>query len=213
MSANVTVLLPKITQAAVVHETAKVRGSQIGDWVEIHEFAQVRDSSIGSYSYLQEYVALLNTDMGRFCAIAAMSRLGAPNHPYGRVSQHRFTYVPEYYWLGQQRDRGFFDDRTADRVNVGHDVWCGHGVTVLPGVTVGDGAVIAAGAVVTKEVAPYTIVAGVPAKLLKPRFERNVAERLQAIGWWNWSGEKLVSALADFQSMSAEAFVEKYEKG
>lgn len=210
MSDHATLAEPKITKAPVIHATARVRDSVIGAYVEIHEFARIRDSSVGDYSYLQEHVSLLNADLGRFCAIAAMTRMGAPNHPYQRVSQHRFTYTPEYYWPELQRDHEFFADRGADRVRLGNDVWCGHGATLLPGVDVGHGAVIAAGAVVTRDVAPYTIVAGVPARILKPRFPAEIAERLIQIGWWDWSGERLVAALADFRALPVEAFVEKH---
>lgn len=203
---------PKITRTPVVHETARIRDSRIGDYVEIHEGVQIRDSNVGDYSYLQEYVALLNTDIGRFCAIAAMTRLGAPNHPYERISQHRFTYTPEYYWPDEPRDANFFAARGNDRVQLGHDVWCGHGAIVLPGVTVGDGAVVAAGAVVTKDIAPYTIVAGVPARPIKQRFETRMAERLQALAWWHWPHDKLEAAVKDFQSLSVDAFVEKYDR-
>lgn len=202
---------PKITRTPVIHETARIRESRIGDFVEIHEFARVRDSVVGDYSYLQEYVALLNTDMGRFCAIAAMTRMGAPNHPYTRVTQHRFTYTPEYYWPDAERDAAFFANRRADRVKVGNDVWCGHGVTILPGVTVGDGAVCAAGAVVAKDVAPYTIVAGVPARVVKHRFDQRSAERLQALAWWSWSDDAIRAALRDFRDLPVAAFLDKYE--
>ena len=199
-----------ITRAPVVHPSAKIRDAVIGNDVEIHEFVQVRDSAVGDYSYLQENVALLNADLGRFCAIAAMGRIGAPNHPYERVTQHRLSYTPEYYWPQQKRDSAFFARRSADRCRVGNDVWMGHAAIVLPGVTVGDGAVIAAGAVVTHDVEPYTIVAGVPAKPIKRRFERAISERLQELAWWNWTHKAIEAAVADFQSLSAEAFVEKH---
>jgi phosphonate metabolism protein (transferase hexapeptide repeat family) len=202
---------PKITRAPVVHGTANVRDSEIEDFVEIHAHTSVRDSRVGSYSYLLEHVSLLNTDIGRFCAIAAMTRMGAPNHPYTRVSQHRFTYTPEYYWPNETRDAAFFADRRADRVRVGNDVWCGHGVTILPGVTVGDGAVVAAGAVVTKSVAPYTIVAGVPARMIKRRFDARAAERLQRLAWWNWSDGCIESAMLDFRTLSVDAFLAKHD--
>ncbi len=201
---------PKISRAAVVHETARITDSELGDYVEIHEFSRVRDSCVGNYTYLLEHVSLLNTEMGRFCAIAAQSRIGAPNHPYTRVSQHRFTYTPEYYWHDQTRDAAFFEQRALDRVRVGHDVWCGHGVTILPGVTIGDGAVVAAGAVVTKDVAAYTIVAGVPARMIKRRFEPQAAERLQRLAWWTWTDARIKSAMLDFRALSVDAFLEKH---
>jgi acetyltransferase-like isoleucine patch superfamily enzyme len=92
--------------------------------------------------------------IGKFTAIANSVRIGAPNHPMGRPSQHRFTYCPEYYEATASRDRDFFAGRRSDRVIVGNDCWIGHAAILLPGVTVGDGAVIAAGAVVSRSVPP-----------------------------------------------------------
>jgi serine acetyltransferase len=81
---------------------------------------------------------------------------------------------------------------------------------VKPEVTVGHGAVIASGAIVTKNVAAYTIVAGVPAVKVRERQPPAVAERLIALGWWNWSHDRLRETLDDFRSLKAEAFLEKY---
>ncbi len=99
----------------------------------------------------------------------------------------------------------------ATASSIGHDTWIGHGATILPGVTVGDGAAIGAGAVVSKDVAPYTIVGGVPAKPIRERFEKAVAERLQALAWWDWDHASLRAALDDFRALPIEAFLEKYE--
>ena len=84
------------------------------------------------------------------------------------------------------------------------------GSTILPGVTVGDGAAVGAGAVVSKDVAPYTIVAGVPAKPIRERFDRRTAERYQALAWWDWDHARLRAALDDFRDLEAQAFLEKY---
>jgi phosphonate metabolism protein (transferase hexapeptide repeat family) len=203
---------PKISRQPVIHPSARIRDARIGDYVEIHECVQIRDSEVGDYCYLQEYASLLNTDMGRFTAIAAMVRIGAPNHPYERVSQHRFTYTPEYYWPTQVRDAQFFLRRGTDRCRIGNDVWIGHGAIVLPGVTVGDGAVVAAGAVVTRSVEPYTIVAGVPARPIKRRFEPALAARLKALAWWDWPHDKLEASVEDFRALTPEAFVAKYSR-
>ena len=82
---------------------------------------------------------------------------------------------------------------------------------IKPEVTVGDGAVVAAGALVTKDVAPYTIVAGTPATPLRERQPREIAERLIALGWWDWDHSALRAALEDFRTLTAEAFLERYE--
>ena len=93
---------------------------------------------------------------------------------------------------------------------IGHDTWIGHNAQVKPEVTVGHGAVVAAGAVVTKDVAPFMIVAGVPAKPMRERLPGPVAERMMALAWWDWDHERLRAALADFRALKAEAFLEKY---
>ncbi|OYX87038.1 MAG: chloramphenicol acetyltransferase, partial [Azorhizobium sp. 35-67-5] len=100
--------------------------------------------------------------------------------------------------------------RRAHGVTLGHDVWVGHGAIVLPGRQVGTGAVIAAGAVVTKDVPPYAIVAGVPARFVKCRFSQDIGQRLIALGWWDWSHEALRAALEDFRALPVEAFLEKH---
>jgi carbonic anhydrase/acetyltransferase-like protein (isoleucine patch superfamily) len=95
-------------------------------------------------------------------------------------------------------------------VTIGHDTWLGHGSTILPGVTIGDGAAVGAGAVVSKDVAPYTIVGGVPAKPIRERFDRRTAERYQALAWWDWDHARLRGALEDFRALNAEEFLEKH---
>lgn len=93
---------------------------------------------------------------------------------------------------------------------IGPDTWIGHGAIIKPDVSIGAGAVIASGAVVTKDVAHYMIMAGVPATPLRARFPAAIADRLQTLAWWDWSHEVLREALPDFRSLAVEAFLEKY---
>ena len=148
--------------------------------------------------------------IGKFCSIAAHVRINPGNHPMERASQSHFTYRASRYFPGEADEAAFFSWRRAHAVTIGHDVWIGHGVVILPGRTVGTGAVIAAGAIVTRDVRPYEIVAGNPARPIRMRFEARLAADLAALAWWDWSHERLREALPDFRSLPAEAFVAKH---
>jgi phosphonate metabolism protein (transferase hexapeptide repeat family) len=128
-------------------------------------------------------VSVIYAEVGKFCSIASRVRINPGNHPMDRVTQHHLTYRRRQYGFNTVNDEAFFDWRRAARCVIGHDVWIGHGATVMPGVQIGTGAVIGAGAVVTKDVAPYNIVVGVPAKPIKQRFASNTIQRLLAIAW------------------------------
>jgi len=201
---------PKIAET-FIHETVRRREAQIGRRCEILSHTRIEYASLGDYSYLGENCEVADAVIGKFTAIANSVRIGAPNHPMGRPSQHRFTYVPEYYEASASRDRDFFADRRGDRVIVGNDVWIGHAAILLPGVNVGDGAVIAAGAVVSRDVAPYTIVGGVPARPIRKRFDDSVAASLHRIAWWDWPDEIIFERLADFRSEAIEEFCRRYD--
>jgi phosphonate metabolism protein (transferase hexapeptide repeat family) len=200
---------PKLA-ATVIHPSATLREAEIGDCCEVLDNTHIEYASLGDYSYLGQNCMVADARIGKFCAIAASVRIGAPNHPMDRPSLHRFTYCPEYYSADAVRDAAFFKDRRAALVTIGHDVWIGHAVIVLPGVTIGNGAVLAAGAVVTRDVPPYTIVGGVPAKTIRARFPKDIAVRLAGIAWWDWPFETIIERLADFQSDDIEAFCEKW---
>ena len=201
---------PKLAETFIA-PSATLREVETGRCCEILDDTSVEYASLGDYSYLGQRCMVADAAIGKFCAIAAGVRIGAPNHPMDRPSLHRFTYCPEYYSADAERDRGFFRDRRTERVTIGHDVWIGHGVIVLPGVTVGNGAVLAAGAVVTREVAPYAIVGGVPARAIRSRFPTSVVARLQRIAWWDWPFDVILERLADFQSSDIEAFCARWD--
>ena len=194
-----------------VHGSANLRNATLGRFTEIKERVQFWDSTLGDYSYVERHAEVIYSVIGKFCAVASDARINALAHPTWRVSQHKITYRPNEYFLGAKLDKAFREARIARQVVIGHDAWIGHGAIVLPGVSIGPGAVIAAGAVVTKDVAPYAIVAGVPARFLKWRFEPKISERIMALAWWDWEHDRLAAAVEDMRMLGADAFVEKYE--
>ncbi|MDH4988322.1 DapH/DapD/GlmU-related protein [Aminobacter anthyllidis] len=200
----------KLSEQPWIHPTAEVTQSTLGRWTEVSERTRISESSLGDYSYVMQDCSLWCTTVGKFSNIAAAVRCNATNHPTWRPTLHHFTYRASDYWEDASHETEFFEWRRSNAVTIGHDTWLGHGSTVLPGVTIGDGAAVGSGAVVTKDVAPYTIVAGVPAKPLRERFDRKTSDRFQALAWWDWDHAKLRTALDDFRNLSAEAFLEKH---
>jgi phosphonate metabolism protein (transferase hexapeptide repeat family) len=200
-----------LSKKPLVDPTADVRDSRLGAYTEVGARTSLLEVVFDDYSYVVNDSEIAYTTFGKFCSVAAMTRINPGNHPMQRASQSHFTYRASTYFAGEADDADFFAWRRANRVAIGHDVWIGHGAIVLPGRSIGTGAVIAAGAVVTKDVASYAIVAGNPARLVRPRFPDPVAARLQQLAWWDWSHERLRSALPDFRRLSVEAFLDKYE--
>ncbi|ANT59459.1 chloramphenicol acetyltransferase [Salipiger sp. CCB-MM3] len=194
-----------------LHPDCEITASELGAYVEIGRGSRLTHVQIGDYSYCDRYADIANCTVGKFANIASFSRIGPTDHPMQNASLHHFLYRSGDYWDDAGRDEFFFEARHARRAYIGHDTWIGHGAVVRPEVTVGHGAVVASSAVVTKDVAPYTIVAGVPAQPLRARYAPQVAERMMALAWWDWPHEVLRARLEDFRQLPAEAFVEKYE--
>lgn len=184
--------------------------SRFGRYVEIGVGTRLANVEMGDYSYCDRLCDLANVRVGKFSNIASCVRIGATDHPIEKASLHHFLYRSASYWDEEQDDAGWFAKRAARVATIGHDTWIGHGAMIKPEVTVGNGAIVASGAIVTKDVAPYTIVGGNTAKLIRRRFPEAIVDALEELKWWDWSHDALRDALPDFRALSIEAFLEKY---
>jgi len=195
----------------LIDPSAEVKDCTLGRYTEVGARTKLLEVRMSDYSYVVNDSDIAYASIGKFCSIAAMTRINPGNHPMHRATQSHFTYRASAYFRGEQDEAEFFAWRRGHGVTVGNDVWVGHGAIVLPGRAIGDGAVIAAGAVVTKDVAPYCIVGGNPARLIRSRIPANIVARMQALAWWDWPHERLRESLSDFRELSAEAFLDRHE--
>jgi phosphonate metabolism protein (transferase hexapeptide repeat family) len=200
----------KLGLEPLIDPTAQIRQATLGRYTEIGARTAFVESTMGDYSYVVNDSNIIYTTIGKFCSIAAHTRINPGNHPMQRASQSHFTYRASAYFDDAEDDADFFAWRRSTPVTIGHDVWIGHGAIILPGRSIGTGAVVAGGAIVTKDVAPYSIVAGNPARPIRPRFPREITERLLALAWWDWEHARLREALQDFRSLSVEAFLDRH---
>lgn len=151
-------------------------------------FKKYHGVEIGMYSYggcFNPANISPGITIGKYCSFNRTSAIYTFNHEISSVTTHPFIFSPDAGIVKKDRSR-------LEKVNIGNDVWMGHNSVILPGVeNVGDGAVIAAGAVVTKDVPAYAVAAGVPARVVKYRFDDKTIENLLKIRWWDWPEEKV----------------------
>ncbi len=142
--------------------------------------------------------------IGKFCSIACGAKFlfNSANHTLSSLSTYPFPLFFEEWGLEKKDITNAWDNK-GDIV-IGNDVWIGYEAVILAGVTIGDGAIIGTRAVVTKDVPPYTIVGGVPAKSIKKRFSEETISALLEIQWWNWSEERIARNIGAIQSGNVE---------
>lgn len=174
---------------SVVGDFSRVRNSQLGEYCRIDRQNFLLNVSMGKRTYTGPWNMIFHAKIGAYCSISYGVTIGAPEHNYHRMSTHPFIYDSKYGVFPD--DSNIRDERFEKPIEIGNDVWIGANSTILRGVKVGDGAVIAANAVVTRDVLPYAIVAGVPARVVKFRFPNEVIDRLLELHWWEWDDERL----------------------
>ena len=148
--------------------------------------------------------------IGKFCSIACGAKFlfTSANHTQSSLSTYPFPIFFEEWGLDVQNITSAWDNKGD--IMIGNDVWIGYETVIMSGVTIGDGAIIASRAVVTKDVPPYTIVGGVPAKTIRKRFSDDDIEALQKMKWWDWPIEQIQAHISEIQTGKMEELKRKY---
>ena len=204
-------MFKRLGKEPCIHENCQLHNVELGEYTEVGIYNVFENIKFGDFSYTGQFCMLQNAEIGKFSNIAAMVRIGPTDHPMDRPTLHHFTYRRMKYGFATTDDEEFFQRRAEHKTYIGHDTWLGHGAIIMPGVKIGNGAIVGSGAVVTKDVDPYTIVVGVPAKPIKQRFTEDIVEKLEEIKWWDWSYEIIKERLDDFY-LPINEFTDKYYK-
>ncbi len=161
-----------------------VKKSTFGGYNKLYDYVRLWYSAIGAYTYIAKNSQISRAQIGKFCAIGPNVQMGLGTHPTNTfVSIH-----PAFYSTLKQAPVSFASKdifKEYSPITIGNDVWIGANVIIADGITIGDGAIVAAGAVVTKNVEPYQIVGGVPAKFIKNRFTEEQIKFLKEFKWWD----------------------------
>lgn len=192
-----------------VGDFGRIENSKFEDHVDIQRYSMIYNSEMGRYSYVGRNFTCWHAKIGKFCSISWNVGIGGANHDYKRISQHAFLYSSQFDLMPKEISTGY--DRFTTECVIGNDVWIGCNAVICRNVHVGDGAVIAAGAVVTKDVPSYTIVGGVPAKVLKRRCRGDLANRLIATQWWNLEADIIKDNFSLFNSEITKENIQQIE--
>lgn len=174
---------------AIVGDFSRIRSSRVGRHCSIDRQNLLLNVTLGDRSYTGPWCMLFHAEVGRYCSISYRVTIGPPDHNYHRLSSHPFIYDPKFGLFEESEE--LRNEKFSRPCRIGHDVWIGCNATILRGVEVGNGAVIGAHALVNRDVPPYAIVAGIPARIIGYRFSREVIAELERIRWWEWPEEKI----------------------
>lgn len=188
--------------------TAIISNSKISSKAAISGKTRFYDSKIDDYSYIGRNGLIMNTEIGKYCSIADDCKIGCAEHPIEWVS------TSPVFHKGRNILRKNFNQieyKTNKRTIIENDVWIGNNVLIKAGIRVGNGAIIGMGSIVTKDVEPYSIIAGVPAKKIRDRFSEENKKALLDTKWWEWSDEIIEKCSDNINDV--QKFLDKIEEG
>lgn len=168
----------------VVGDFSRVTNCNLDDYVRIDRNNLIYHSTIGRYTYTGPFDMIFKARIGSFTSISYGVTIGPPEHDYKRITTHPFLYDDTYEIFG--KDEVLQNKKFDKEIEIGSDVWIGCNVTILRGCKIGDGAIIGANALVNKTVPPFAIVVGVPARIVRYRFDQKKIQQLQTMKWWEW---------------------------
>lgn len=175
---------------------------KFGIYNTIYNEVSLNEVTLGDFTYIAGNTNISKTTIGKFCSIGPYCKIGLGKHPTKDfVSTH-----PVFFSTLKQAQVTFADINYFDEfayIIIGNDVWLGANVIVVDGVKIGDGAIVAAGSVVTKDIPPYAIVGGVPAKIIKYRFEKEEIKKLLQLKWWDMDVEYLKENFIKFHNIKS----------
>lgn len=167
------------------------RNSKVSKFSKIYALSRITNSIIGKYSYVSYNCIINNCVIGSYCSIASGVKIGLGKHPINFISTSPMFYSHKNpLKIVITKKLKFIENEI---VEIGNDVWIGANVTIMDGLKIGNGAIIGANSVVTKDVKPYSIVGGIPAKQIKNRFDEDIIDWINKTNWWDFSIEFLIS--------------------
>lgn len=175
-----------------------IKNSSVNKSAKIKRFNRIYYSNIGSYTYIAPGCIINNCKIGCYCSIAMNVKIGMGSHPLQYISTSPIFYNPNNPLRTKLVKKDLYNE--FEKTDIGSDVWIGVNSIIKDGVKISHGAVVGAGSVVTKDVPPYAVVGGVPAKIIKYRFDENIIALMLETKWWEWEMKKIKQSISMFST-------------
>lgn len=178
-----------IDKKVIVGENSRITYSRLGKYVRIDRYNLIYHSHIGHYTYTGPFDMVFMAKIGNFSSISYGVTIGPPEHDHQKITTHPFLYDSKYDIFSEHEV--LENKKFSKKTEIGSDVWIGCNVTILRGCKIGHGAVIGANSLVNKDIPPFSIAVGSPAKIIKYRFDELTINRLLELSWWEWNIDKI----------------------